>query len=304
MKKLLTIITLVVCQSSLNAQCITDQYYLGNDNKQSICTSDTSAANGQSFRSTYNASLSKVALDLSASNTGCSLSTIDVQLDIIDGDGVSGTVLGSEVFTIPSDFSRTLDTFTLTNPVPMVASQMYTIRFTLLPNQDCGGGVEPNLIWYFEFPTNYWTSTGGTQYQGGVITSLGNTQYFSTCVQDCILDVSVTDSASTLTANATNVVYQWLYCDSNYAEIPGENFQSFSPTTPGNYAVKISYGSCSDTSDCFLIDFASIEELTTGPKKLIKIVDYMGRETAFKTNTPLIFIYSDGTRERVMKIEE
>ena len=30
----------------------------------------------------------------------------------------------------------------------------------------------------------------------------------------------------------------------------------------------------------------------------------MGRETEFKTNTPLIFIYSDGTRERVMKIEE
>jgi hypothetical protein len=34
------------------------------------------------------------------------------------------------------------------------------------------------------------------------------------------------------------------------------------------------------------------------------IVDFMGRVIEFKPNTPLIFIYSDGTRERVMKIEE
>ncbi len=30
----------------------------------------------------------------------------------------------------------------------------------------------------------------------------------------------------------------------------------------------------------------------------------MSRETEFKPNTPLIFIYSDGSQERVMKIEE
>jgi polyhydroxybutyrate depolymerase len=39
-------------------------------------------------------------------------------------------------------------------------------------------------------------------------------------------------------------------------------------------------------------------------KDLIKIIDLMGRETELKFNTPLIFIYSDGTRERVMKLEE
>lgn len=39
-------------------------------------------------------------------------------------------------------------------------------------------------------------------------------------------------------------------------------------------------------------------------KHLIKIVDLMGRETKLKLNTPLILLYSDGTRERVMKIDE
>jgi hypothetical protein len=47
-----------------------------------------------------------------------------------------------------------------------------------------------------------------------------------------------------------------------------------------------------------------IEELLQTEKALVKIVDFMGRETEFKPNTPLIFIYSDGTRERVMKLEE
>lgn len=44
----------------------------------------------------------------------------------------------------------------------------------------------------------------------------------------------------------------------------------------------------------------AIEELINTQKELVKIVDFMGRETEFKPNIPLIFIYSDGTRERVM----
>ena len=35
-------------------------------------------------------------------------------------------------------------------------------------------------------------------------------------------------------------------------------------------------------------------------KTLIKIVDLIGRETEKKYNTPLIFVYSNGTREKVI----
>lgn len=47
-----------------------------------------------------------------------------------------------------------------------------------------------------------------------------------------------------------------------------------------------------------------LSHLQTSKTQLVKIVDFMGRETEYKPNTSLIFIYSDGTRERVMKIEE
>ena len=46
-----------------------------------------------------------------------------------------------------------------------------------------------------------------------------------------------------------------------------------------------------------------IEEVNQD-KSLVKIFDYLGRETEFKSNTPLILIYSDGTIERVMKLED
>jgi len=51
---------------------------------------------------------------------------------------------------------------------------------------------------------------------------------------------------------------------------------------------------CSNTS--------SLTELTTS-KNLIQILDLMGRETSFKPNTPLIYVYDDGTTEKVFSVE-
>ena len=52
---------------------------------------------------------------------------------------------------------------------------------------------------------------------------------------------------------------------------------------------------CSNTS--------SISELNNTPKQLIKIVDMLGREIPFKPNTPLLYIYDDGTVERKMVLK-
>lgn len=46
-----------------------------------------------------------------------------------------------------------------------------------------------------------------------------------------------------------------------------------------------------------------IKEKTSDEKSIIKIVDSMGRETEDKPNTLLIYIYSDGTTEKVFRVE-
>jgi uncharacterized protein (TIGR02145 family) len=46
-----------------------------------------------------------------------------------------------------------------------------------------------------------------------------------------------------------------------------------------------------------------IIELTPVKKELLKIVDLLGRETEFKPNTVLIYVYSDGSTERIFKTE-
>ena len=45
-----------------------------------------------------------------------------------------------------------------------------------------------------------------------------------------------------------------------------------------------------------------INELTT-TKNLIQILDMMGRETPFKPNKPLIYVYDDGSTEKVFSVE-
>jgi len=134
----------------------------------------------------------------------------------------------------------------------------------------------------------------------------------STCVAvDCQSDVDndINQIGPQLSAVQNGVAYQWLDCINNYSQIAGEINQTYLPTTTGYYAVELTFtdacGSTQvDTSVCHLVNYAGIEELTNGTVELLKITDLMGRETKSVANTPLIYYYSDGTIERVFKLEE
>lgn len=67
------------------------------------------------------------------------------------------------------------------------------------------------------------------------------------------VDVSVTVTDPTITANATDASYQWLDCTAGYAIIPGETAQSFTATANGDYAVEVTANNCTDTSACVTI---------------------------------------------------
>lgn len=73
------------------------------------------------------------------------------------------------------------------------------------------------------------------------------------------LDTTVTELGSALQANATGVTYQWLDCDNNYTPVIGATQRLFNPaTSSGIYAVVVSDGACSDTSNCHVVIPVSI----------------------------------------------
>jgi hypothetical protein len=244
----LTVI-LVFSFESIQAQCSTDANYLGGDNR---ALSVTSAQNvSQSFRAISSGGLNSVSLDMSATNPGCTLTEIEADLKIYEGDGIAGAILASQTFTLSLEFLQTYEEFVFAAPATLIANQMYTIDISLIAGQDCGSGSEPDLIWHFSFPTNYYNNTGGAQYVGGNVASLGNTQKFTTCVT-CLAPVNtVTTSGNYLIADEAGATYQWLDCDNQNTPINGAIGQAFSPDESGNYAVEItSSEGCPSTSDC------------------------------------------------------
>ncbi|MDD3739966.1 MAG: T9SS type A sorting domain-containing protein [Bacteroidales bacterium] len=66
------------------------------------------------------------------------------------------------------------------------------------------------------------------------------------------VNVSITYEDNILSANNTNGTYQWVDCENYYAQIEGETDRIFIPQANGNYAVIITEGLCTDTSECQL----------------------------------------------------
>ncbi len=140
-----------------------------------------------------------------------------------------------------------------------------------------------------------------------VTDALGATEVQSMVITEpSVIDASTTQAGATITASNTSlgVSYQWLDCEDNFASLIGETNQSYTATTTGSYAVEVTLNGCLDTSACVVVDLSSIDELNLGEKELLMIVDFLGRQTEEKSNTPLIYIFSDGTRVRMIHVEE
>ena len=59
---------------------------------------------------------------------------------------------------------------------------------------------------------------------------------------------------------------------------------------------------CSDPLDCITF-ITGISDIANNKSKLVKIIDMLGQETPYRKNTPLFYIYDDGTVEKKIIIE-
>jgi len=84
-----------------------------------------------------------------------------------------------------------------------------------------------------------------------------SSQYSFTVTYQLVDDIVVTQDAGTLSCE-TSGSYQWINCADN-SIIVGETSSSYRPGVNGDYAVILTQGSCSDTSDCISLDYTGID---------------------------------------------
>lgn len=84
------------------------------------------------------------------------------------------------------------------------------------------------------------------------------------------LKATATVSGNVLTANTSGGVYQWLNCTGNTI-IPGATGQSCIVPATGNYAVIVTAGTCTDTSECYPVIITSVDKYVN---KQLDIIAY------------------------------
>ena len=75
------------------------------------------------------------------------------------------------------------------------------------------------------------------------------------------INTSVQSSGDTLVAPPNQTVYQWMRCETgSYSPIAGATSNTFTPTSKGQYAVRIVNGACTDTSSCVFFSGLGMNE--------------------------------------------
>lgn len=74
------------------------------------------------------------------------------------------------------------------------------------------------------------------------------------------VDNSVTQNENLLSSNANNATYQWVSCNDQITPISGETGSTYAPENSGEYAVIVTQGICTDTSDCIPFNMAGLSE--------------------------------------------
>jgi hypothetical protein len=142
-----------------------------------------------------------------------------------------------------------------------------TTTFTLRIDADTdipGGAAPQNTFSVIGVCGQYDNSSPYTA--GYQLFPCGLSSFTENCVTPSnLIAITMDNSAS---AVATGVTYQWINCAGN-VPIAGATNQSFSASESGSFAVIVSDGECSDTSECFTADLSGIDGLNASEFSIV-----------------------------------
>ena len=201
-----------------------------------------------------------------ATSNGCD-SVITLNLTVTNGNvSTTDTIVACNQFTwIDGNLysvSNNNATFTFSNARPNGCDSIVTLNLTI--NNTIRDTVSINAC------RNYTWAVNNTNYNlSGIY--LDTLSSASGCDSINVLDLTidtvnlrVTQSGLTLTANQTGAIYQWLDCTNGSSPITGEINQSYTATANGDYAVEVTENACVDTSVCVSIISVGVIESNFG----------------------------------------
>jgi len=207
----------------------------------------TTGATGASIVGTYNTSMYRYQLS-NINNSGTDTQVACDSLRWIDN--------------ILYTANNTTATDTLTNFAN--GDSIVTLNLTII-NSATGTDTRTECSPYAWIDGNIYTANNTTatfNLIGGAANSCDSLVTLDLAINP--INITITNTTLTLTANQTAATYQWLDCDNDNVAIPSETSQSYTATTNGNYAVEVSLGSCVDTSACENISIVGINENILG----------------------------------------
>jgi hypothetical protein len=187
--------------------------------------------------------------------TGSYLDAIDWSFTNGDVTYTSDEIIGGITFEEPGDYNLLLfgyegeiSDFSYGASVIHVHPNYEEVAEALICNGD-----------ELEFGTQTLTEAG--VYVEPFVSAFGCDSIVTMTLTVQVVDALVNVTDYELSANATEVTYQWLDCNADWAEIVGATEQVFAPFENGSYAVIIDDGLCQDTSACYDIVALSLDEL-------------------------------------------
>ena len=171
----------------------------------------------------------------------------------------SGLAVGSTIENTANiffDFNAPVITNTTGNTVINCS-----IPPTIINASICGGDS------YLLNNVQYYNSGVYTQ---RITTSVGCDSLIELHLSATTFNNTISVNTGTLQTSQTGTSYQWINCNTNTA-ISGATEQTYTPVQGGNFAVVVSDGICSDTSNCVFFSGTGIGELNAGVTLLSSI---------------------------------
>jgi gliding motility-associated-like protein len=135
--------------------------------------------------------------------------------------------------------------------IPNVVGCDSVITINLTVNVESFEEITDTACFRYELPSGIWKEVSGT-YIDTIPNSTGCDSIITINLTIDKVDVELEKTSTTLTSNAQDATFQWLFCNSYSIEV-GQIQNSITPKFDGSYAVEISQNGCIDTTECNVI---------------------------------------------------